>query len=289
MGSSLRWNDDLKLQRSNVQGNKMTRNDMHTRFNALHNQDTPLLLPNVWDAASAGLWQEAGASAVATSSAAVAWARGYADGGALPREELLSSLRGIARVVSIPLSADIEDGYGDDPDTVAALAADVADAGAVGINLEDGAGTPELLAAKIRAIRARLGETPLFINARTDVYLAGLAHGDAAVAMTIERLRLYRDAGADGGFVPGLSDADDARRIAEAVALAVNLMAMPGLPPVAALADAGIRRISLGPALFKTAYAHADRAARAFLGGDLAPSFEGSLDYEAMNRMFVGV
>jgi 2-methylisocitrate lyase-like PEP mutase family enzyme len=266
----------------------MTRNDMHTRFRALHDQDAPLLLPNTWDAASARLWQGCGASAVATSSAAVAWARGYADGGALPREELLSSLRGIARVVSIPLSADIEDGYGDDPEAVAALAADIVDAGAVGINIEDGAGTPDLLAAKIRAIRTRLGDTPLFINARTDVYLAGLAQGDAAVAMTIERLRLYRDAGADGGFVPGLSDAGDARRITDAVPLAVNLMAMPGLPPVAALADAGIRRISLGPALFKLAYAHADRAARAFLDGDLAPSFEASLDYGGMNRMLAG-
>jgi 2-methylisocitrate lyase-like PEP mutase family enzyme len=262
---------------------------MHARFHALHDQDTPLLLPNAWDAASARLWQEAGATAVATSSAAVAWARGYADGGALPREELLSSLRGIARVVSIPLSADIEDGYGNDPEAVAGLVASVADAGAVGINIEDGAGTPDLLAAKIRAIRTRLGDAPLFINARTDVYLAGLAQGDAALAMTIERLRLYRDAGADGGFVPGLSDADDALRIAEAVPLAVNLMAMPGLPPVAALADAGIRRISLGPALFKTAYGHADRAARSFLGGDLAPSFEASLDYEGMNRIFAEV
>jgi 2-methylisocitrate lyase-like PEP mutase family enzyme len=262
---------------------------MHARFSALHDHDTPLLLPNAWDAASARLLQECGASAIATSSAAVAWACGYADGGALPREELLSSLRSITRVVSIPLSADVEDGYGDDPEAVAALAADIVGAGAVGINIEDGAGAPDLLAAKIRAIRARLGGTPLFINARTDVYLAGMAQGDAAVAMTIERLRLYRDAGADGGFVPGLADADVAQRIADAVPLAVNVMAMPALPPVAALADAGIRRISLGPALFKLAYAHADRAARAFLGGDLAPSFEVSLDYEAMNRMFVGI
>jgi 2-methylisocitrate lyase-like PEP mutase family enzyme len=285
----LRRDDGKNKKTSKSKENKMTYRDMHARFHALHNNDTPLLLPNAWDAASARLWQEAGASAVATSSAAVAWARGYADGGALPREELLSSLRGIARVVSIPLTADIEDGYGDNPEAVAALAADIVDSGAVGINIEDGAGKPELLAAKVSAIRTRLGDTPLFVNARTDVYLAGLAHGDAAVAMTIERLRLYRDAGADGGFVPGLSDAGDARRIADAVPLAVNVMAMPGLPPVAALAEAGIRRISLGPALFKTAYAHADRAARAFLGGDLAPSFEASLDYEAMNRMFAEV
>jgi len=262
---------------------------LHASFRALHDAGEPLLLPNAWDAASARLWQEAGAAAVATSSAAVAWSRGYADGGALPRDELLSSLRGIARVVSVPLTADIEDGYGDDPRVVAELAQDVVDAGAVGINLEDGAGAPESLAAKIRAIRARLGDTPLFVNARTDVYLAGLARGDDAVAMAIERLRLYRDAGADGGFVPGLADADAARRIADAVPLAINLMAMPGLAPLDALRNAGVRRISAGPGVFKLAFTAGRDGVDAFLRGDFALLSRPGLDYAAMNRMFVGV
>ena len=164
--------------------------------------------------------------------------------------------------------------------------AEVVDAGAVGINLEDGAGAPESLAAKIRAIRARLGDTPLFVNARTDVYLAELAQGDAAVAMTIERLRLYRDAGADGGFVPGLTDADAARRIADAVPLALNVMAMPGLPPLDALRNAGVRRISAGPGVFKRAFAIGRDAVEAFLRGDFAPLAGPELDYVAMNRMF---
>lgn len=264
----------------------MTRDTIHASFRALHDQATPLLLANAWDAASARLWQESGAPAVATTSAAVAWSRGYADGGALPREELLSSLRGIVRVVSVPVTADIEDGYGDDPDAVAALVQAVVETGAVGINIEDGAGTPESLAAKIRAIRARLGDTPLFVNARTDVYLAGLASGDAAVAMTIERLRLYREAGADGGFVPGLADADAARRIADAVPLALNVMAVPGMPSVDALRAVGVRRISVGPGVFKQAFSVGRDAVEAFLRGDFAPLSRPGVDYTAMNRMF---
>ena len=259
---------------------------LHDRFVALHHTDTPLLLSNAWDAASARLWQELGATAVATSSAAVAWSRGHADGGALPRAELLDSLRAIVRVTSVPVSIGIEDGYSDDPDAVAALVAEVVAAGAVGINLEDGEGTPELLAAKIAAIRGRLAGSAVFINARTDVYLRGLAAGDAAVDETIARLALYGKASADGGFVPGLADVDAARAIAARVDVALNVMAIPGLPPIAALHAAGVRRISTGPALFKLAYGAANDAARAFLGGDQAPLHRPTLDYNAMNAMF---
>ena len=258
----------------------------HARFSALHRSGSPLLLPNAWDAASARLWQEAGAAAVATSSAAVAWSLGYADEGGLPRAELLDSLRNLVRVASVPVTLDIEDGYSDDPHQVAQLAAEVAAAGAVGINIEDGDKSPDLLAAKLRAIRAALGNTPLFINARSDVYLRGLASGDEAVSMSIERLNAYGAAGADGGFLPGLQSAEDAAAIASAVPLAVNLMAMPGLPPLEALAAAGVRRISAGPAFFKTAYGAGEAAVRAYLAGDFAPAFAHTLDYGRMNRLF---
>ncbi len=260
--------------------------DLHARFVALHQADAPLLLPNAWDAASARLWQEAGASAVATSSAAVAWSRGYPDGGGLPREELLGSLRGIVQVTNVPVTADIEDGYSDDPEAVAQLVAEVVSCGAVGINLEDGRGSPDLLVAKIQAIRRVLGKQALFVNARTDVYLQGLASGAAAVAMTIERLSAYRDAGADGGFVPGLVAVEDAKAIAAAVPLAINVMTVPGLPAPDVMAAVGIRRISGGPALFKTAFAAGDHAAREFLHGNFAPGFDNTMDYGALNRMF---
>jgi 2-methylisocitrate lyase-like PEP mutase family enzyme len=258
----------------------------HAHFSALHRSGSPLLLPNAWDAASARLWQEAGAAAVATSSAAVAWSLGYADEGALPRAELLGLLRNIVRVTSLPITLDIEDGYSGDPRQVAQLAAEVAAAGAIGINIEDGDKAPELLVAKLRAIREALGGTPLFINARCDIYVRGLAAGGEAVSMSIERLNAYRAAGADGGFLPGLCSAEEAAAIASAVPLAINLMAMPGLPTLEALAAAGVRRISAGPALFKCAYGAGEAAVRAYLAGDFAPAFAQALDYGRMNRLF---
>ncbi len=259
----------------------------HAQFVALHDTDVPLLLPNAWDAASARLWQEAGATAIATSSAAVAWALGHADGGQLPREALLESLRGVLRGVSVPVTVDAEDGYSDDPGAVADLMRAIVSTGAVGVNLEDGGGAPTLLVDKIRAIRATDGAAPLFVNARTDVYLRGLASGDDAVAMAVERLTAYRDAGADGGFVPGLASAEDAAKIVAAVpGLAINVMALPGLASIDALARAGVRRISAGPAFFKHAYGTAEASVKAWLGGDFAPSLANALDYARLNALF---
>ncbi|GHA68376.1 isocitrate lyase/PEP mutase family protein [Cognatilysobacter bugurensis] len=262
-----------------------TTDTLHARFVALHRQPHPLLLANAWDAASARLWQEAGAPAIATASAAVSWSRGYPDGGALPRHALIDSMRDIVRVTDVPVTVDLEDGYSDDADAVADLVAEVVSLGAVGINLEDGAADPERLAAKIDAVRRRLGPAPVFINARTDVYLRGLATGAAAVRETVSRLSRYAAAGADGGFVPGLTALDEMAGISAAVPVSLNIMALPGLPPPASLARAGVRRISTGPGLFKAAYAAGRESASAFLQGDLAPMFERSLDYSEMNRM----
>lgn len=258
---------------------------LHAHFVALHRQPRPLLLANAWDAASARLWQEAGAPAIATASAAVSWARGYPDGGALPRRALLDSLHDIVRVTSVPVTVDLEDGYSDDADAVADLVAEVVALGAVGINLEDSAADPERLVAKISTVRHRLGPTPVFINARTDVYLRGLATGAAAVQETAARLTRYAAAGADGGFVPGLTALDDMAGISAAVPVALNIMALPGLPSPATLAAAGVRRISTGPGLFKAAYAAGRESAAAFLQGEFTPMFERTLDYSEMNRL----
>lgn len=263
--------------------------DLHARFVALHTGDAPLLLPNAWDAGSARLFEDVGAPAIATSSAAVAWSRSYPDGNALPRGDLMDAVRGITRVCTVPVSIDVESGYADDPCAVAALVAEVVAAGAVGINIEDGLDAPALLADKIRAIRTALGDTPCFINARTDVMLAGLAQGEAAVAMVIERMHIYAAAGADGAFVPGRASTRDAAAIAAAMPLALNLMALPSLPPVAELRRAGVRRISSAAGPYKVALVHAREAVRAYLGGDLAPMFAVSMDYAATNRLFAGI
>lgn len=172
-------------------------------FHSLHTSGF-LTLPNAWDAGSARVIETLGARAVATSSAAVCWAHGYADGHHLPVDVLITTVREITRVVSIPVTCDFEGGYADDPAQVADNIARVIDAGAVGINIEDGREPPELLARKIAAVReaAAKAGVNLFINARTDVFLKGLAQGEAAVAESLRRGALYREAGADGLFVP---------------------------------------------------------------------------------------
>ena len=200
-------------------------------FHSLHASGF-LTLPNAWDAGSARIIETLGAKAVATSSAAVCWAHGYADGHHLPVDFLVTTVREITRVVSIPVTCDFEGGYADDPSVVAQNVAKIIDAGAVGINIEDGREPPELLARKIAAVReaaARAGVN-LFINARTDVFLKGLAQGEAAVAEALRRGALYCEAGADGLFVPYVVEEAHIAAIAGDCGLPLNVMARPAWP-----------------------------------------------------------
>jgi 2-methylisocitrate lyase-like PEP mutase family enzyme len=228
-------------------------------FAALHRDF--LILPNAWDAGSARLMAHAGAAAIATSSAAVAWTHGYADGEAMPPELALQTVRAIAAATELPVSADIEAGYAADATAAAERAGQVLDAGAVGINIEDGAGAPDLLAAKIEAIKktAQRKGAAIWINARIDVSLKRLMTGDAALKETIRRARLYEGAGADSIFAPAVVEPDDIRAITAGTSLPVNALAWPGLPDAAALKTLGVRRLSAGSgiALMATDLAHA--------------------------------
>jgi 2-methylisocitrate lyase-like PEP mutase family enzyme len=227
------------------------------RFRDLHAGSTLLVLPNAWDAASAAVVQHAGASAVATTSAGVAWSCGWPDGDHLPPEEMLGAVRRIARAVDVPLTADIEEGCHDDPSEVASFVSALVDAGVAGINIEDGTKDPDVLAAKLRAIRAALGSRDLYINARTDVFLRGMASGDVGVKEVLRRGALYREAGADGLFVPGIKALDEVRRVAGGIApMPLNVMLVPGLPS---------RQLSAGIALSLEAYATAGRMAAELL------------------------
>ncbi|NII55318.1 isocitrate lyase/phosphoenolpyruvate mutase family protein [Luteibacter sp. SG786] len=236
------------------------------RLRDLHNGPALLVLPNAWDAASASVVQHAGASAVATTSAGVAWSCGWPDGDRLPAEEMLAALSRIVRVIDVPLTADIEEGCHDDPSAVASFVSRLVDAGVAGINIEDGNKDPALLAAKLRAIREALGQRDLYINARTDVFLRGMASGDAGVEEVLRRGALYRDAGADGLFVPGIKVIDEVRRVAAGIApMPLNVMLVSGLPSRQQLFDAGARRLSAGIALSLEAYATAGRMAAELL------------------------
>jgi 2-methylisocitrate lyase-like PEP mutase family enzyme len=221
-----------------------------TTFRQLHERGL-LLLPNAWDAGSARLVESLGAKAIATTSAGVAWAAGYNDGNRLPVAKLIAVVEAIARVVRVPITVDVEAGYADDPSAVAATVARVVAAGAVGINIEDGEGPPDLLAAKIAAVKraARRSGVDLFINARTDVYLAGLAPKEARVEETLARAARYRDAGADGLFVPCITEPAEIEAVVKAVPMPLNVMWMPGLPSRAELEQLGVRRLSAGAAI----------------------------------------
>lgn len=227
-----------------------------------------LRVPNAWDAASARRVEAAGAPFIATTSAGVAWSLGLRDGQALTPAQVVQRATEIRRACPRPpVSIDLERGYADAPGAVADLVDALVAAGVGGINLEDGPDPPAVLAAKIRAIRARHGRDRLFVNARTDVHLAALAPPASRAAMTLERARRYRDAGCEGLFVPGLADAVGITELVPAIGVPLNLMDVPGLPDDAMLRRLGVRRLSAGPAIAIAAYACCEATARDFLAG----------------------
>ena len=247
-----------------------------------------LVLPNAWDAGSARLVESLGARAIATTSAGVAWSHGYADGDLLPIRLLAATVADIARVATVPLSVDVEGGYSPDPAAVEEVVATVIGAGAVGINLEDGTAGPDLLCAKIeRAKRAgnRAG-VDLFVNARTDVYLSGLAPEGRRVEESLARTERYREAGADGIFVPGVTAAAEIRAIASGTPLPLNVLARPGLPPAAELAALGARRLSAGSGITQAVYGRIRSLAAGFLrDGASEPIAEGAMPYAEVNTL----
>lgn len=262
--------------------------DLSARFHALHQGSSPLLICNAWDAGSARLMRNLGALAVATTSAGVAWTHGYVDGNALPCDLLVATAAGIARAVDVPVSIDMEAGYSDDPAAVAALAARLVDVGVVGINIEDGAGSPDLLAAKIAAIRAAVGPD-LFINARCDVYLRPLTAPDARVSEALRRAALYAGAGASGLFTPGVTDKAEIAALAAGTHMPLNIMARPTLAPLSELVPLGVKRLSAGSALPEHLWGRAAQLAGAFLADGLSgPICADPMPYGAVNALMAG-
>ena len=264
--------------------------ELSRRFRRLHEPGAILALPNAWDAGSARLIEAAGAAAIATTSAGLAWSRGYPDGNALPRPVLVRAVEEIARVLSVPLSVDVEGGYSDEPSEVAETVRAVCDAGAVGINIEDGTAPPDLLCAKIEAVRtaAEKSGVALFVNARCDVYLRGLASGTAAIEESLARSRRYRTAGADGFFLPGLAESAAIREIVAGLdGLPLNVLVVPGLPPLTDLALLGVRRVSAGSSIAGAVYGLTRRAVTRFLQeGRYDKMLSNAIGYREINALF---
>src|SRR3989442_8003680 len=207
--------------------------DRARAFHTLHHGGRILVLPNAWDAASARIFELAGAPAVATTSSGLAAALGYPDGERIPCALVLGAVRRITATVAIPLSVDFERGYAETPAEVAANVQAVIDAGAVGINIEDGMQDPRLLVEKIAAIRAlpAARELGFFVNARTDVFLRGKGSPAEQLAEAVRRLQAYEAAGADGLFAPGLAGPAPIAPVVAPVHLPLTARAFAGVPP----------------------------------------------------------
>ena len=256
----------------------MTQQDLAARFRQLHfpGADAILVLPNAWDAMSARLVEAAGARAIATTSAGISWALGHPDGQGLTREAMIDAVRRIVAAVRVPVTADVESGYGSgSPDDVAATARGVIAAGGVGINLEDSPGRDgaamldaEVQAERIAAARAaaKTAGIDLFINARIDTYVKKVGADGDRFAETVRRARAYTAAGADGVFVPLVTDADIIRRLAAEVGAPLNVIGGPGVPSIGELRTLGVARVSVGPGLARAVMAQIRHAATELLG-----------------------
>ncbi len=260
-------------------------------FASLHRPGDPLLLANAWDVASAVTIVNAGAKAIATTSAGVAWSLGVPDAADLGADRTAAVIERIAAAVAVPVSADIEAGYGPEPDAVAATMTAVVQAGAIGVNLEDRSGRDEAplfepaeQAERLAAARAAADRlaVPVWINARTDLFLAGVGPAQERLRAAQERAAAFAAAGADSLFVPGLIDLDAIAELA-AGPLPVSVMVWAGAPTVSELTSAGAVRISLGSAIAQAAYAVAARATTELLTNGTYDSTADGIPYDQTN------
>jgi 2-methylisocitrate lyase-like PEP mutase family enzyme len=263
-------------------------------FRVLHSGREILLLPNVWDVASARLIEESGFKAAATSSAGIAFSLGYPDGQRISREQMLVVIARIAKAVRVPVTADVEAGYGKTPEDAGRTARAVVEAGAVGMNLEDAIGdSPSVLVElplqleKIRAVREMASRLriPLVLNARTDMYLLQIGDPAERYDETVRRLSAFREAGADCVFAPGLRDAPTIGRLVADLKCPVNILAEPGSPSVPELSKLGVARVSLGSATMRATVGCLRRIAQELKATGTYSNLEDAPSHAEMNRM----
>lgn len=259
-----------------------------------HRGTRVLVLPNAWDVASARIFEEAGFPAIATTSAGIAFSLGYPDGQQISRQEMIARIARIARAVKVPVTADVEWGYGSTPDEIAQTTREVIDAGAVGMNLEDTSGNSDqpLLALervleKINAVReaATAASVPIVLNARTDVYLLEGGDPDANYAEAVRRLVAYRDAGADCVFAPGLKDAATIETLVKDLACPLNILAVPGTPSIAELKKLGVARVSVGSGFMRATIGSLRAMAEELKNSGTYSALAGAIPYKDLNEI----
>ena len=260
----------------------------------MHTGKDILLLPNAWDVASARIVEESGFRAVATTSAGIAFSLGYADGQKVTRSQMLAAVARIASAVQVPVTADVEAGYGDSPEAAAETARQVLEAGAVGMNFEDATGDVShpltdlsLQLERIHAIRdvAKEIAVPLVLNARTDVYLLQVGDPASRYDEALRRLAAFRDAGADCVFVPGLRDAETIGRMVRDLRCPVNILGVPGSPSVPEMIKLGAKRISLGSGPMRAALGSLRRIADELKTRGTWSALEDAPSHAEMNKL----
>jgi 2-methylisocitrate lyase-like PEP mutase family enzyme len=263
-------------------------------FRVMHTGPGAVLLPNVWDAASARIIEEAGFPAIATTSAGIAFAQGFPDGQKIPPGRMMTAVASIAAAVRVPVTADVEAGYGQRPEDASRTARNVIDAGAVGMNFEDANGDADhplielaLQLERIRAIRETADklEVPLVLNARTDVYLLQIGEPTKRYDEAVRRLAAFRDAGADCVFVPGIREAETIGRMVADLGCPVNILAVPGAPSVPELVKLGVKRISLGSGPMRASLGFLRRLAEEVKIAGTYNLMEGAPSHAEMNQL----
>jgi 2-methylisocitrate lyase-like PEP mutase family enzyme len=266
-------------------------------FRKMHDRSKILVLPNAWDAVTARLFARLGFAAVATTSGGVAWSLGYPDGEHAPLAEVVAASGRIAHAVDLPVSVDMEAGYGATPEAVADTVRAIIETGAVGINLEDGLharGTLRELGAATDRIHAAhdaaaAAGVPMVINARTDTYLLKYgASDDERFDETVRRGKAYLAAGADCIYPIGLGDAATLRALVQALDAPINVAARPGIPNVAELARLGVTRVSTATRFATIALSAVERAAKELLTSGRPECLESALTHPDLQRLFDG-
>jgi 2-methylisocitrate lyase-like PEP mutase family enzyme len=263
-------------------------------FRSLHHGTGVLLVANAWDVITARVLEDCGFPAVGTTSFGIARAHGFRDGENAALDVTLAMVRRMAAALTVPLTVDMEGGYGDSPRAVEEHAVRFIEAGAVGFNVEDGRsdpaaplGDPERHAETVAALReaSRRTGVPVFVNARTDVLWLGIGRGDAALDHALRRAEIYVAAGADGIFIPGLSAADQIAQAVRGVPRPLNVLASPAAPAVPALAALGVKRLSLGSGPVRACLGVLRGIGRELLGPGTYRYLKDAMPYDEANRI----
>jgi len=265
------------------------------QFKQLHKQFSTFVLPNAWDASSASIFQKSGFKAIGTTSAGIAISLGYLDGENLPFEKMIEALKLIVNSVDIPVSADIEAGYGKSVEEVIDNVKQVILAGVVGINLEDGTGNPNepildisMQVKKIAAIKelSQSLNMPLFINARTDLYWLKIDDPSLRFQSAIKRVKAYEEAGADCIFIPGVTNIDTIKNFREKISCPINLLVGSDTPSLNELSKIGIERVSSGSAPFRATITLLKEISEAIMfHGNFKPMIDDVITYDDMTEL----